>query len=215
MAGNYEPQRHWTVTPRETRRERTDAHKKIKQSDERERNVNKLTLKRKCSNLNQIATDSRVHSTPSAAAATFSQKQMSLCAIANYYNTNVSALYCVLFKFCSIMACFLLPLWLWRVSVLPPARNICHTHTHAHKKFSNISSSVTVSYLKFSRQIICLSDIFPSEGYFSEDPFSKGQLLIFPGNNFVKWHTDTENPAKIQPVDANRIIMITPLFSCS
>lgn len=47
MAGNYEPQRHWTVTPRERQTERgkkeTEACRKIKQINETWRNMNKLT----------------------------------------------------------------------------------------------------------------------------------------------------------------------------
>lgn len=44
MAGNYEPQRHWTVTLRETEREKeTEACRKIKQINETWRHMNKLT----------------------------------------------------------------------------------------------------------------------------------------------------------------------------
>lgn len=112
------------------------------------------------------------------------------------------------FLFHNIVFSLFLPWPLPPIFLLPQKKENL-SFTHSHKSFP-IFSSVTVSYLKFSRQIIRLSDISPSESYFtSEAPSKSGSRWSFLVTTLSKWHTGTEEPAKIQHIGTNRNIQIS------
>ncbi len=148
--------------------------------------------------------------------ATYHKKtQKALCVCINvytikHYNTKVTVLDVYYSNFAYYHVFLFLPDPVLLSFSLP--KNVPYTHIHT-QKFSNIASSVTPVIWSSPDRLHVYQTSLHLKAILRVKPLSKGQPLISSGNNFVKWHTDTENTAKIQPVDIHRIIQVTPLFS--